>query len=258
MVETSSVHIGVLSPATPHSPHFKSLNEILPAGTTITHEGLGLLSESYQDLAGKSDRVVELASNFVRGHPHVRGVMLTGGFITLFNPGLEAKVSAAIGLPIVTAVSSAVLALTIIKAKSVLLMTPFDAVSDNVIKAHLNRSGFTVHLGPAFENRKAGSAVKLSRDELFELVKNTWKANPPVQAIYFQGATMDPLPITQRLEDRLGVPVVTSNSAMIWHLLSRLGLACSVKNYGALLETWPAIRQEPRSRHAKNSREEQA
>ena len=46
---------------------------------------------------------------------------------------------------------------------------------------------------------------------------------------------MDPLPIIQRIEDRLHVPVVTSNSSMIWNLLSKLGLKYSVKNYGRLV-----------------------
>jgi maleate cis-trans isomerase len=240
MVEARNVQIGVLSPATPHSPHFKSLGDILPPGVAMIHEGLGLLGESYQDLAGKTDRIIELAGSFVRRHD-VSGLMVTGGFVTLFNPGLEKKLGDTIGLPVVGAISSAVAALTVFRAKTVLLMTPFDAASDRIIKAHLSSLGFTVQLGPAFEDRKAGSPVSLSREELFRLVGDALGANPPVQAIYFQGATMDPLPILQRLEDRHHVPVVTSNSAMIWHLLSRLGLTCSIQKYGQLLEGWPPL-----------------
>ena len=241
MAHPQSVRIGVLSPATPNRPHFKSLDNILPEGVSIAHEGLGLLGESYQDLAGKTERVVELAKNFVERHS-VRGLMVTGGFVTLFNPGLERKVADAVGLPVVSAVSSAVAALKIFEAKSVLLMTPFDAASDAVIKTHLNSLDFTVYLGPAFENRKAGSAVNLSRDELFSLVEKTFRVNPRTDAIYFQGATMDPLPILQRLENALSIPVITSNSAMLWNLLSKLGCFFSVPGYGRLLADWPAIR----------------
>src|SRR4026209_1825702 len=142
MEATSTAHIGILSPATPNRPHFKSLDNILPEGVSIAHEGLGLLGESYQDLVGKTERVVELAKNFVQRHS-VRGLMVTGGFVTLFNPGLEEEVANAIDLPVVSAVSSAVAALSAFAAKSVLLMTPFDAVSDTVIKTHLNDLGFT-------------------------------------------------------------------------------------------------------------------
>jgi maleate cis-trans isomerase len=216
MANAQSVHIGVLSPATPNRPHFKSLDSILPEGVSIAHEGLGLLGESYQDLVGKTERVVELAKSFVQRHD-VRGLIVTGGFVTLFNPGLEGRVAEAIALPVVSAVSSAVAALSTFAAKSVLLMTPFDAAGDAVIKTHLNNLGFAVSLGPAFENRKAGAAVNLSRDELFELVENAFKTNPRADAMYFQGATMDPLSIIQRLEDALAVPVITSNTAMLWN-----------------------------------------
>jgi maleate cis-trans isomerase len=36
------------------------------------------------------------------------------------------------------------------------------------------------------------------------------------------------------------VPVATSNTAMIWNLLSKVGLKFSIKNYGRLLAEWPA------------------
>ncbi len=151
------------------------------------------------------------------------------------------KVSEAIHLPVATAVSSAVAALNAYKAKSVLLMTPFDAKSDAVIDEHLKGLGFTVHLGPAFEGRKAGSGVDLTPDELFDLVVKTYHGFAPSDAIYFQGATMDPLPIIQRLENELKVPVIASNPAMFWSVLSKLGVKDSVKGYGKLLREWPGV-----------------
>ena len=51
---------------------------------------------------------------------------------------------------------------------------------------------------------------------------------------------MDPLPIIQRVENELNVPVIASNPAMIWNMLSMLGVQGSVENYGRLLSTWPA------------------
>jgi len=238
MESTRAVCIGILSPATPNRPHFKSLDNILPAGVTIAHEGLGLLGESYRDLAGKQDVIIGRALQLVRKHK-VEGLMLTGGFVTLFNPGIEAKVADAIRLPVASAVSSAVAALTAFGAKSALLMTPFDRASNESIKTHVDNLGFTIHLGPAFDNRIPGSSLNLSPDQLFDLVADTFKKSP-AQAIYFQGATMDPLPIIQRIEDALAVPVITSNTAMIWNLLSKLGLKYSVKGYGKLLKEWPA------------------
>jgi maleate cis-trans isomerase len=237
MESTRAVHIGILSPATPNRPHFKSLENILPPGVSIAHEGLGLLGESYQDLAGKENVIVDRSRELVREHK-IDGLMLTGGFVTLFNPSIEAKVANAIALPVVSAIASAVAALTAFDAKSALLMTPFDRASNESIKTHVDKLGFTVHLGPSFDNRIPGTSLNLSSDHLFDLVAETF-GKSPAQAIYFQGATMDPLPIIQRIEDALNVPVITSNSAMIWNLLSKLGLKYSVQGYGRLLVEWP-------------------
>jgi maleate cis-trans isomerase len=71
------------------------------------------------------------------------------------------------------------------------------------------------------------------------LVVKTYQNHAPADAIYF-GATMDPLPIIQSLENELKVPVIASNPAMIWNMLSMLGVQGSVENYGRLLATWPA------------------
>ena len=238
MALNKNIELGLLSPATPNKPHFKHVDALLPAGVSLIHEGLGLLGDAYQDLADKADVVIAKAKDFVARNK-VDGVVLTGGFIGLFNSGIDVKVSEAINLPVATAVSSAVAALQVYKAKSVLLMTPFDAKSDAVIKDHLESLGFTVRLGPAFEGRKAGSGVDLTPDALFDLVVKTYRGIAPADAIYFQGATMDPLPIIQRLENELNVPVIASNPAMFWNILSKLGVKDSVKGYGRLLEDWP-------------------
>ena len=240
MTTNRPITLGLLSPATPNKPHFKHVDALLPAGVSLIHEGLGLLGDAYQDLARKSDVVIAKAQDFV-GRNKVDGLVLTGGFIGLFNPGIDVKVSAAIKLPVATAVSSAVAALKVYQAKSVLLMTPFDAKSDGVIKDHLNGLGFSVDLGPAFEGRKAGSGVDLTPDQLFDLVVKTYRSYAPADAIYFQGATMDPLPIIQRLENELKVPVIASNPAMFWSMLSKLGVKDSVQGYGRLLGEWPAV-----------------
>ncbi len=242
MASPRNIALGLLSPATPNKPHFKLVDALLPPGVALIHEGLGLLGDAYQDLAGKSEVVIAKAQDFVARNK-VDGLVLTGGFIGLFNPGIDVKVSEAIKLPVSTAVSSAVAALNVYKANSVLLMTPFDAKSDAVIDDHLKGLGFTVHLGPAFEGRKAGSGVDLTPDELFDLVVKTYHGFAPADAIYFQGATMDPLPIIQRLENELKVPVIASNPAMFWSVLSKLGVKDSVTGYGRLLGEWPVVGQ---------------
>jgi maleate cis-trans isomerase len=233
------IHIGILSPATADRPHFKSLQQMLPPEVTITNEGLGLLQDSYHDLEGKTHEIAARAADFV-GRNKVQGLIVTGGFVTLFNPGLEAKVAESVHIPVTSAVSSVTAALKALSATRVMLVTPFTSDMNAVIEKHLHSLGFTVFHGPPYDkSRKPGAGVEISPDELFRRVEESFRQNPTTQAIYFQGAILDPLPIIQRLEDNLGIPVVSSNTAMIWNILSKLGSRFSIKGYGKLLSAWP-------------------
>ena len=240
MATPQKFHIGILSPATPDRPHFKSLEQMLPPEVTVTNEGLGLLQNSYHDLEGKTDEIAAHAANFVKRN-HVHALLVTGGFVTLFNPGLEAKVAEAVQIPVTSAVPSVISALKALSVTKVMLVTPFTADMNAHIERHLTSLGFTVFPGPLYDKtRKPGAGVEISHDELFEKVEASYEQHPATQAIYFQGATLDPLPIIQRLEDNLGVPVVSSNTAMLGNILSKLGAKFSIKGYGKLLSSWPS------------------
>jgi maleate isomerase len=239
MATTQKVHLGILSPGTADRPHFKSLEQMLPPEVSVTNEGLGLLQNSYSDLEGKTGEIAARAADFVPRNK-VHGLIVTGGFVTLFNPGLEAQVAEAVRIPVTSAVPSVTTALGALSVRKVMLLTPFTPDMNAHIEKHLANLGFTVFPGPPYDKaRKPGAGVEISPDELFRRVEAGFRQNPATQAIYFQGATLDPLPIIQRLEDNLGVPVVSSNTAMLWNILSKLGLRFSIKGYGKLLSSWP-------------------
>jgi maleate cis-trans isomerase len=212
---------------------------MLPPEVSVTNEGLGLLQNSYNDLEGKTGEIATRAADFVRRNK-VHGLIVTGGFVTLFNPGLEAKVAEAVQIHVTSAVPSVTAALHALSVMRVMLVTPFTTDMNAHIEKHLTNLGFTVFPGPPYDKtRKPGAGVEISPDELFRRVEASCRQHPTIQAIYFQGATLDPLPIIQRLEDNLGVPVISSNTAMIWNILSKLGAKFSIKGYGKLLSSWP-------------------
>jgi maleate cis-trans isomerase len=143
MATTQKIHIGILSPATADRPHFKSLEQMLPPEVTVTNEGLGLLQNSYSDLEGKTDEIAARAADFVKRNK-VQGLLVTGGFVTLFNPGLEAKVAATVDIPVTSAVPSVITALKSLSVTEVMLVTPFTADMNAHIEKHLTNLGFTV------------------------------------------------------------------------------------------------------------------
>jgi len=66
-----------------------------------------------------------------------------------------------------------------------------------------------------------------------------------VDAIYFQGALLDPLPVLEKMEAELKLPIVASNPAMLWVILSRLGQRYRITGYGKLLSDWPELPPGP-------------
>jgi maleate cis-trans isomerase len=109
------------------------------------------------------------------------------------------------------------------------------------LTSELERAGLHVLSCPAFADPTFGSSSKVGPEEVFASAAQAFGAAGAADAIYFQGARLDPLPIIDKLERQLAVPVIASNPAMLWHILSRLEVRCSIDGYGKLLKNWPAL-----------------
>ena len=52
---------------------------------------------------------------------------------------------------------------------------------------------------------------------------------------------LDPIKVLEKIETELGLTVIASNPAMLWYVLSKLGLAYPMSGYGRLLREWPKL-----------------
>ena len=236
----SQTHIGLLSPEETNSGHFRNLEKLLPPEIRLSMEGLELARTSRYELAGKSDVILARARQFVQ-KLSLQGLILTGAPVAILNPGLETLVSQAVGLPVVTAVSSAISALKAVGARNLVVMTPFDVPMNEKLTNELERADLNVLACPPFKDPTFDASSKVGPDEVFENTTAAFDSVVGADAIYFQGARLDPLPVIERLEEKLGVPVIASNPAMLWHILSRLNVQCSISGYGWLLLGWPSL-----------------
>jgi len=88
----------------------------LPPEIQLSIDGLQLARSSRYELRGKSDVIVARAREFVQ-KLSPQGLILTGAPVAILNPGVETLVSQAVGIPVVTAVSSAIAALKSVGAR---------------------------------------------------------------------------------------------------------------------------------------------
>lgn len=218
--------------------HFDVFKNLFPSEVHIFYEGLNLPRTARWGFEGQSDAILQRVLEFTSKH-RADGLIITGFPIAFHNPGLEVRVSRAVGLPVVLALPAAVAALRAFSAKKLTLMTPFDEAMNTNLKKALAEEDFTVVACPLFESYEAGAAAKIGPEEIFQRTRDAFMKASGSQAVYFQGGTLDPLPVIQKLEDNLGVPVIASNPAMIWCMLARLGCTYSIPGYGRLFSSWP-------------------
>jgi hypothetical protein len=240
VAETIKAKIGFVSAGAGSMPHYRSFTPLIPPDVRIDLQGLALYRQSLYEITDKKEtivrRVKELAEEF-----DWDGVIVTAAPTEVLNPGLYGALEAALPIPFTTALAACVAALRVYSAKRVLLFTPFDTRLNGLICRHLEKAGVSAVAPHPFE--ELGVPKRMTPDEVFELAKKSAGAAGKVDAVYFQGAVLDPIKVLKEIEREIGMTVIASNPAMLWYLLSKLKLAYPMPGYGRLLTEWPALRE---------------
>jgi maleate cis-trans isomerase len=238
MINESAVKIGWLGPSLPSSSHIQKFHKLIPAGVEIVYERLILHEGVLNDVRGKLEFIVERAVRFAEAQG-LDGLIFPGAPREVLNPGLFAAFSAALKIPVTTALRASAAALRTFGATRVLLLTPFDAALNSGIRDFLTDFGIS-GVSPSEVLHHYTDALRMTPDDVVAYAGRAMAELRPVDAIYFQGAVLDPMDCLDAMEAELKVPVVASNPAMLWNMLSRLGRKQPVIGHGKLLATWPA------------------
>ena len=237
--KTVRARIGYLSPSLPSASHVKKLQLFIPKDVEIIFEQLTLHDGKLSDVQGKLDIIVSKAAELTEKHQW-DGLIFPGAPREVLNPGLYARFSSSLTIPVATALRSSVAAMQAFSAKRVLLMTPFEESLNKLIREFLADAGIEA-VSPAEALQHYTDALKLTSDDVESLTKKALAQHERVEAVYFQGAVLDPIEILQKMEGELGIPVLASNPAMLWFMLSKLGVRYEIAGYGKLLSSWPAL-----------------
>lgn len=240
MAQPARARIAFVSPTSASSTHFNSFKQIIPSDVQMDFYGLELAAGSLYELRGKKDTIVQRAAELLEKH-RWQGAIFSGAPVEVLNPGFFDAVGARFKIPVTTALSASIAALKTHGARRILLMTPFDEPLNRLIREHLQRSEIQA-VSPKDVLSHYTQALKMSPDEVYALTKKALSEAGDVDAIYFQGAVLDPLKILEMMEKDLGTLVIASNPAMLWAILSQLGLTYRIRGYGRLLEEWPNLR----------------
>jgi maleate isomerase len=125
-----------------------------------------------------------------------------------------AEIAAVTGIPVATSAAAVADALRALGAKRVGVASPYAAWLNARVRGYLEADGFEV---VAIEGlgTEAHSTITLERVEALAAEVN----RPEAQAIFISCSNFRTLGIIESLEQKLGKPVVTSNSASMWKML---------------------------------------
>lgn len=238
MVDGVKAKIGFVSGGTSSMPHYNSFLPIVPKEVEIDFQGLQLYGKSLYEIADKKEIILQRVKDFVADR-NWHGVIVTAAPTEVLNPGLYDALQETLAVPFTTALHACVAALRVYSAPKVLLLTPFDARLNDLIVAHLAKAGVTAISPNSFD--ELAVPKRMTPDEVFDLTKKNLAAVGNVDAIYFQGAVLDPIKALDKIESELKATVIASNPAMLWYVLSKLGMKYPVNGYGRLLCEWPAM-----------------
>lgn len=236
MAETTKATIGFVSGGASSMPHYSSFLPIVPKEIRIDFRGLNLYGKSLYEIGGKKETIIRQVKEFAMDREW-DGVIVTAAPTEVLNPGLFADLQSAISVPFTTALHACVAALSVYSAERVLLLTPFDERLNELIVQHLEKMGVSATAPHPFQ--ELGVPKRMTPDEVFELTQTSLNPADPVDAVYFQGAVLDPIKVLDKIETELGLTVIASNPAMLWYVLSKLELSYPISGYGKLLQQWP-------------------
>jgi hypothetical protein len=208
---------------------------VIPRDVSVEFKGLGLYGNNLYEIEGKKAAILQKTKELVATY-RWDGVMVTAAPPEVLNPGLLDDLCSSLNVPVTTALNACIAALRSVAAHRVLLLTPFDERLNELVCAHLNGAGVVALAPRPFRN--LGDAIKLKPEDVFEHTKKALDEAGSVDAVYFQGAVLDPIKVLEKIETELKTTVVASNPAMLWFMLSKLGLTYHIRGYGRLLQDW--------------------
>ncbi|SRR5579884_1120852 len=125
-------------------------------------------------------------------------------------------------------------ALSGLDARRIVLLTPYGAAATDQEAEFLRAAGYEVIAARGFA--LGGSDDYCARLPQFWHDRAIEAARADADAYLISCANISVLPAIETIEQKLDRPIVTSNQAVIWHVLSLLGIAQGCERWGRLFD----------------------
>lgn len=215
------------------------IQRIVPPDVSVLTTRLKHAASTPEALLGMTDKIEEGCD--LLADAAVDLIVFNCTAVSTYDPAMGAKIAgritAACGRPATTTSDALLAAFAALKAKRIVLVTPYiESVNLREIE-FLAHYGYEVVSDVGLGLLEGTGMAAVTPAQWVDLVRNHRDDSADV---YFLSCTaINVTSIIEPLERELGRPVVTSNQAMLWHCLQLLGRSAPVDGLGVLFRTPP-------------------
>jgi maleate isomerase len=237
--EATATRFGLIALATDHASE-RELRFMMPSDTELFTTRVRFDGQcSVANLRSMATGLADATGLLLPGTPlHAIAFGCTSGTVAIgFERVCEMVRSARPGIAVATPITGAGRAFTALSAQRLAVLTPYPDDVNELVAGYLHRQGVEVlsfaSLGLATDLEMTSVPPEAIERAVGAL--DTARAD----AVFVCCTALRSVAIIDTLEALLGLPVVTSNQAMLWEMLSGAGYLEPVLGFGRLLAAAP-------------------
>ena len=213
-------------------PQFHAM---LPAGVSLHTTRLKLTGSSEKDLLAMTERVEEAAE--LAADAGVDLLVFHCTAVSTFSVALEQaikqRVAKASGKPVTATSEAIVAALRAVGAKKIVMLSPYIEAINQREAVYFKAAGFEILDWAGLDCPDANAMMAVTPEKWREFTLAHRHADS--DAYLISCTTVRSADVAEELEAALGRPVLTSNTAAVWHCLRTMGIPDRVQGFGQLL-----------------------
>jgi maleate isomerase len=142
-----------------------------------------------------------------------------------WNVELDSRISKETGTPAISTSTALLRALRALRVKRLLLVSPYPADTNQTECSFLQAHGFSVVGIHAFNCKFSREIADVSPERIFNESSEYTGRVPEADCLFISCTGLRGLEIAERLEERIRLPVITSNMVSLWAALDHFGYA---------------------------------
>jgi maleate cis-trans isomerase len=244
MLDRWRARIGWINPRVNSDVEVYDFYRVAPSDVVLVINSLSVVDSDRRDEVeasfGMAERAVEQLNL-----SKVDLVMMNGAPVHLFfgpdgHSQLLARMQHVSKVPVTTSSRALAESLHALTARKILLISSWRSESDHLLtnlRNYLASEGIEIAAVDGIGRQlQSYEKLQMTPQMIFENVASRAKRHSGVDAVYIQSGTMAAVPIIDQLEQEIGIPVVSSNSASIFGSFRKLGVKAA-PGYGRLLSS---------------------